>query len=57
MQEKESIMIVLWEIENSITRVNCSASLGKPREAEQFTLVVSSTLPLTHYIITHSDIV
>ena len=31
MQEKESIMAV----ENSVTRDNCSASLGKPRDAEQ----------------------
>ena len=30
MQEKESIMV----LENSITRDNCSASLGKPHDSE-----------------------
>ena len=37
MQEKESVM-VLVRIENSVTRDNCSASLGKPRDAEQLPL-------------------
>ena len=35
MQEKESIIAVRCKIENSVTRHNCSASLGKPRDAEQ----------------------
>ena len=33
MQEKESIMAV--QIESPVTQDNCSASLGKPRDAEQ----------------------
>ena len=32
MQEKESIMV---QIENPVTHDKCSASLGKPRGAEQ----------------------
>ena len=35
MQEKESIMAFLVQIESPVTQDNCSASLGKPRDAEQ----------------------
>ena len=34
MQETEPIMVV-WCILNPVTQDNCSASLGKPRDAEQ----------------------
>ena len=34
MQEKESIKAVLGQIENSVTQDNCSASLGKLRDAK-----------------------
>ena len=37
MQENESIMVVwcMVQIESPVTQDNCSASLGKPRDAEQ----------------------
>ena len=35
MQEKVSIMGCMVWIEKSVTRDHCSASLGKPRDADQ----------------------
>ena len=35
MQEKELIIV---QIENPVIKDNCSASLGKPRDAEQLPL-------------------
>ena len=35
MQEKEFIMVVWCELKNPVTQDNCSASFGKPRDAEK----------------------
>ena len=35
MQEKEPIMVVWCKLKGPVTEDKCSASLGKPRDAEQ----------------------
>ena len=56
MQETESIMVFLVQTEKSVPWNNCSASFDKPRDAEQFSWEIFSSLHLismnTSYIFT-----